>query len=49
MDQPILPNCLPFQTRISIDCPVGVSNDKQTEDNSEGRLKCYKRRRISAC
>ncbi|KAL0388976.1 UNVERIFIED_CONTAM: Increased DNA methylation 1 [Sesamum calycinum] len=49
MDQPTLPNCLPFQTKISIDCPVGVSNDKQAEDNSEGLLKCYKRRRISAC
>ncbi|KAI3453866.1 hypothetical protein Pfo_010529 [Paulownia fortunei] len=49
VDQSTLPNCLPFQTNISLECPVGITDDKQAEDNGEGILKCYKRRRISAC
>ncbi|KAH6814513.1 hypothetical protein C2S51_023531 [Perilla frutescens var. frutescens] len=45
--QPTLPDYSPFQS--TLECSVGVAtNDKQPGRNSDGLLKCYKRRRISA-
>ncbi|KAL3829052.1 hypothetical protein ACJIZ3_017854 [Penstemon smallii] len=32
----------------SLDCPVGVTDNKKVGEN-EGLFKCYKRRRVSAC
>ncbi|KAG8371508.1 hypothetical protein BUALT_Bualt13G0094900 [Buddleja alternifolia] len=49
VDEPTHTNCSTFQTNISVELPVGVVDDKQVEENNEGLLKCYKRRRISAC
>ncbi|PIN25448.1 Histone acetyltransferase [Handroanthus impetiginosus] len=50
VDQSSLPNPLHFKTKISLDCPVTQNDEKQQgEENSDGLLKCYKRRRISAC
>ncbi|KAL2488623.1 increased DNA methylation 1-like [Forsythia ovata] len=43
-------NCPSFGTGITVECPVGVPDNKQVEDsNRDGLIKCYKRRRISVC
>ncbi|KAL7124732.1 hypothetical protein ABFS83_14G068700 [Erythranthe nasuta] len=41
-------NCVPVQTDISLQHPVVISNVGQ-ENNGRAVLKCYKRRRVSAC
>ncbi|KAK6117019.1 hypothetical protein DH2020_049263 [Rehmannia glutinosa] len=49
VDQSTHPSCSPFQTNISSECTIVVTDEKQAGNSSKGILKCYTRRRISAC
>ncbi|CAA2968610.1 Hypothetical predicted protein [Olea europaea subsp. europaea] len=50
MNEPTLLDCPSFGTEITVECPAGVTDHEQVEDNKRNDIiKCYKRRTISAC
>ncbi|CAI9776483.1 unnamed protein product [Fraxinus pennsylvanica] len=50
VNEPTILDCPSFETGITVECHAGVTDHKQVEDNKRnGIIKCYKRRRMSAC
>ncbi|GFP80603.1 hypothetical protein PHJA_000203600 [Phtheirospermum japonicum] len=42
-------SCSTLHSKISLECALVVGDSKRAENKNQGVLKCYKRRRLSAC